>query len=72
MGPELSQRLGLAVGKADPGPTLDERDALIDAASDVETFEDLPAEMQELVLRLEADAMAPKTLPPAEGRSEKA
>jgi hypothetical protein len=54
MGPELSQRLGRAMGKASPAPTLDEREAVIDAAAPVDTFEELPAAIQELVLRLEA------------------
>lgn len=54
MGPELSQRLGRALGKAFPGPTLDEREALIQASSGVDSFEELPPDMQELVLRLEA------------------
>lgn len=62
MGPELSQRLGRAMGKASPAPTLDEREAVIDASAPVDTFEELPAEIQELVLRFEASVGG--TLPP--------
>lgn len=56
MNPDLSRRLGRALGTA--VPTLGERQRLIEAALVVETFEELPAEIQELVLRFEATAGA--------------
>lgn len=49
---ELSHRLGQAMNGRDVG--LDERDRLVEAAQTARTFEDLPADVQRLVLEIEA------------------
>jgi hypothetical protein len=51
MTPDLSRRLGraLSVGDADP----EDRDRVMAAARGATTFDDLPADIQELVVRLE-------------------
>jgi hypothetical protein len=54
MGPELSRRLGRALGARPVSPT--DRLAVIDAAERVDRFEELPDHIARLVKRLEAAA----------------
>jgi hypothetical protein len=54
MGPELSRRLGRALGARPVSPT--DRLAVIDAAERVDRFEELPEHIARLVKRLEAAA----------------
>lgn len=52
MSPELSRRLGRALGGGPPVP-LRERLIIIAAAERVDTWEQLPADIQARVIRLE-------------------
>ena len=51
MTPELSRRIAqaFAIGR----PTLKERASIVDAVGDVERFEDLPASIRTLIIKLE-------------------
>jgi hypothetical protein len=52
MTPELSRRLGTALGKKHV--TTEERSAVVDAADSAETWDDLPPAVRQLVTEIEA------------------
>lgn len=54
MTPELSRQVGRIMGLSIPGPTLDEREEIIDALADADTMEELPDEIVALLGRLQA------------------
>jgi hypothetical protein len=56
MTPAMSRRVGRAMGKARPAPTLAERRRILRAMEGVDRFRDLPAEVRRLVVELERRA----------------
>lgn len=56
MTPEISRRVGRALGKAKPGPTPPERRKILKGLEGVSRWRDVPAEVRQLVTRLEASA----------------
>lgn len=56
MNEHMSRRIGRAMGKARPAPTLAERRLIRDAMENVNSFRDLPANVRRLVAKLEARA----------------